>query len=675
MANLLYTNGGSAKLVAYCSHLKEEARTHYETHYKEKWENIMAHWLAEFRETLKTRKSERSKLINPTTQISVDTAAADLDAAIGFAEFFKVDPAFFDRAPENWEQDYAAMWDEMVKNFKKDFMDSGSRAEVSKAVFLGALLGAGVIKTVSEKKVSRLLGPGPNGDGVVATEVSKMITSLKCVNPHRFWPQPGADSLEDCGYVVEQVPLLRHEIVEKIRNGTYDDVILPAEQAGEHYPPTFEYHGLVPRKLLIEAKTGGVTGEEALIVDNIDDDDVVEALVIWVEGMSQPLYASETPYLDRERSYSTFGYDESGGGVFGRGVGHKVYNVQRAQDATSRAKLDALGYAVHPMIGINSVNLLHRRRMTVRPGQQLLFNGPPRESVEVFRFGDIPQSAFMASQELQQLADLASGGQTFGGANTTYQTAQGMEVLAQPGINRSRKILEALTKFLGRTIRQYLWRSTQYDPQRYPPVAHDFEVQVVTNSLTRHSEMAQISNMLKTLPDTSPAYWRLLIQYFKLSDLPEKQQVIAEVKQIAEAVLNPPQAQPTFEERLLLRRQQMEEKREAVSLQLQAERVRAELVRAAAALERIDSEEVRNKAAAILSMAKAESAEVGSQLATYKAMVEQLTAEAKGTDALYTEEFRATKLGPEGTTGGGSPQGPDKPSGVEDTGGPAPGTA
>ena len=649
MAELEYKGKYPQNLIGYCRRKLEEAESEYITKRKSLWEEIERYWKTEFREEMRTRGSERAKLITPTTQYAVDTAAAELDAAVGDVGFFDLDPLVGGTLPpKEWNEQYGAVFDQIREGIGQDLMDTRSRGEISKAIFYGALLGAGVLKVVSDEKITKVMVPNDTGDGVESEERRETVTTLRAVNPHCFYPQPGAESIEDAEYVVEKLSVGEHIIRSRIRDGIYNDVRIPARDDNSPQPTVYEYHGLVPLSLLqsaiVKASAGDDALRELLAVDQPDAGVMVEAVVIWMDGTNEPLWAGETPYVDGEKSYRVFGYDTSGGGIFGRGIGHKVLQVQKAQDGNIRAKLDALAYAIHPMIGINSTSLVSRRRMKVGPGKQFLFNGRPSEAVSVFSLGDVPQSAFLASQELAQMAEASSGLQNFQGANVDYQSGAGLDVLGQAAINRGRKILENLTDFLTQVLRLFVWRSVQFNPDKYPPVFEDVRVVVVTKSLTRRSEMAQIGNMLKTVPDSSPAYWRMLIKFFELSDIPDKLEIIRDLEELAAMVLNPKPPQPSIQEQVLLRQIELEERRAEVSLRLQAERVRAELVRAAAALERIDTEEVRNKATAILNIARAEAQELGSQLSAYKALVDQLTEEARGTDEIYQSELSGPRI-------------------------------
>lgn len=674
MAKLEFRAATGRGLIGYCKAKLDEAKREYEQHRKAVWEEIEQYWKAEFKDSMRTRESERAKVVTPTTQVSVDTASAELDSLLGYDEFIDMEPVVGGgEPPAEWSERFGRVFDQIREGVSKDLLDTGSRAEISKAIFWGSMLGAGVLKVVTEDKADRVLVPAGNGMDAAVEERIRTVTSLRAVNPHLFYPQPGADSIESAEYVIEAIDMPEHEIRERIRLGVYNPVDIPARATTDEQPKVYEYHGLVPLALLSEAKVTGfgldrdTDALDALTVADTEDGGMVMALVVWMDGVSEPLWAGEYPYLDGEKSYKVFGYDRSCGGIFGRGVGHKVRNVQKAQDGNLRAKLDALSYAIHPMIGINSMSLISRRRMRIGPGKQLLFNGRPSEAVEMFRLGDVPQSAFLASQELAQMAEASSGLQNFGGVRADYQSAAGLDVLGQAAINRNRKILEGLTDFLSGVLRLFVWRSVQFNPEKYPPVFEDVRVLIATRSITRRQEMAQISNMLKTVPDSSPAYWKLLIKYFELSDLPDKNEVVADIQRIAAAVLNPQPQQPSIQEQVLLRQIELEERKSEVSLRLQAERVRAELVRAAAALERIDSEEVRNKAAAILSIARAEAEEIGQQLAAYKAVVDQLTQEARGTDELYTQSLYRPG-GAAGRGPGGQAVNPGEDEGMEGSG-------
>jgi len=643
LEDLTYKNHvGDTSLMSEVAHKVERAASWMKQTYHSRWEKYRLLWATEFKETLRTRNSERCKLITPTTQIGVDTGTAQLDSSLGYLSFIEVDPDVPEEGIEAWRETYAELWDNMVSAFRNDLANNGNREEISDAIFNAGLLGLGVLKVVEEEEEYQELSPGPQGGGAVSITKRRTNITLRSVDPRNFHFPKGAVGVEDSPYVVEEMKVPAHTIEERIRLGVYSPVEYTADE--DSMVTLYEYHGVLSKAILDSTMYTSMPDE--LVVRELNEDKMVEAIVVWAKGAKAPFFADETPFLDKKRSYLTFVWDREQGSPVGRGIAAKVFSVQKAQDANLRARTDAMAYAVHPMVGVDNLKLVSRRRMKVSPGAQILTQGDPNRAIVPFRFGDIPQSAFLQAQELASLAAQSTGLDAFGGTDVKYQSGEGMQTLQQGTVARSRKVQENMVAFLKEAINLFLWRSTQADPERYPPVAPGFKVTINVGSLTRAHEMSQISGMLKTIPEQSPAYWRLLIKYFELSDLPDKEQVISDMRKLAEASLNPPPPQPTYQEQLLERKMALEEMREKASIQLQAARVRAELVRAAASIEKIDVDEMKAKADAILSLAKAEAAEVGSQLDKYKALVEGMSNEAS-----LTTGDRLTGLG----TGGGAP--------------------
>jgi hypothetical protein len=653
MTNLFIAE--ESKVVSYCEKFRAIAYNHYNTHHREKWEKYRALWECEFKETMRSRKSERSKLINPTTQVGVDTASSEMDAAVNVGSIV-VDPV----KPTNtdWDQ-YKDLWDEMQKKFKDDLVEYGSRAAISEMILNSAMLGIGYLKAVPESVEVRELSPQAGG-GVSVSVTDKVLTKLVSVDPNKLWYDPSATSIPDAEYIVEETVVPRHSLLDRMEKGEYSTVPIPDNKEMGNGVKVMEYHGLIPRSILLKERieeSDGITFDEVLEVD-----ETVEALVIWIDGTNEPLFAEETPYLDSEKSYSAFPWDMNPHCFVGRGVSAKAYNVQVAQDSGLRARTDALAYAVHPMIGVDSLKLVQRRRMKVSAGQQILTMGDPNKAIVPFRFADVPESAFIQSQDLARMANEATGLNAFGGVDPKFQSAAGMDALQAPNINRSRRTLESLTNCLMRAIKLLLWRSTQYDPENYPPVALDFKVSVVMGSLSRGMEQAQAAAMMKTLPESSSAYWKLLVNFFELGDMPDKEGIISDVKDLAERALNPPEPQPTVSEKIEIDKLEFNKQKEMASLQLQAGRVRAELVRAAANLERVDSQEVKDMANAILAIAKAESEEVGSQISQYQSVLSQMQEKAEGTENQFNEKLGVNNLigggdGGDNTGGDGGVQG------------------
>jgi propanediol dehydratase small subunit len=114
--------------------------------------------------------------------------------------------------------------------------------------------------------------------------------------------------------------------------------------------------------------------------------------------------------------------------------------------------------------------------------------------------------------------------------------------------------------------------------------------------------------------------------------------------------MQPPQPDPLIE----LKRMEIMGRIKAEQARIQVEwiRAQAEIARVAQQARTASSEEAKNESVAILNLAKAEAAELGSQLNTYKAQLEALEADAADQQGLTEDVIARTLTGNTGAQGG-----------------------
>ena len=83
----------------------------------------------------------------------------------------------------------------------------------------------------------------------------------------------------------------------------------------------------------------------------------------------------------------------------------------------------------------------------------------------------------------------------------------------------------------------------QFAPDRYPVQDMEFNVSSTLGIVARELEQQGYANMLKTVPSESPAFWMLLKNIFKHSDMSDREEMLAIIDQMTKSSLQK-QAQP-----------------------------------------------------------------------------------------------------------------------------------
>jgi len=315
----------------------------------------------------------------------------------------------------------------------------------------------------------------------------------------------------------------------------------------------------------------------------------VEAIVV-IANDGVLLKAERNPYMMNDRPVIAFPWDIVPGRFWGRGVCEKGYNSQKALDTELRARIDALGLTVHPMMAMDATRLPRGAKPEIRPGKILLTNGDPREILHPFNFGQVNQITFAQAQALQQMVQQATGavdsagiaGQVNGEA-----TAAGISMSLGAIIKRhKRTLINFQQSFLIPFVEKAAWRYMQFDPESYPVADYKFVATSSLGIIAREYEVTQLTQLLQTMPPDSPMYPILVRSIVDNMNLGNREELIAAIEQAAQPNPQAQQAQMQLQQAQLefqqaqtqvLQTQAQESSARAQKLQVEAQAVPAEL--------------------------------------------------------------------------------------------------
>ena len=445
---------------------------------------------------------------------------------------------------------------------------------------------------------------------VIEREVS--YACLQSVNPRNFLIEPTARTIDkSLGVAIEEY-VGSHIINQGMRDGKYRDVEVGTSAGDQELGPdrqveseyTFDkvhiirYYGLVPKHLLlppdqtVDILSGEVEPEVEEIVDlgvSSDEDDtqkseepidgeMVEALV-FIANENVCIKAIENPYLMKDRPVIAFPWDIVPGRFWGRGVCEKGLVPQKVMDAEMRARIDSLAYISAPMMAMDASRLPRGFQLKVRPGKSILTNGDPNTVLRPMHFGQLEQSTFNHSQQLDQMIQRATG------SLDVISLAQKSGGDARPGAvsmmlsgivkRHKRTLMNFVDRFYVPALRKILWRNMQYYPERYTPRNWQFLVSGTMGILQREYESSNLVQLMNTMEPQSPEYKMLLMGVIANTGLMHRREIIDMLKQSIAMAQQAQQMQQAAAANPEL--QGLQQQFQQLTIQLQIEETRAKV--------------------------------------------------------------------------------------------------
>ena len=575
-----------ASLVSWVMDKVEEWETHRNTNYMENWDEYYRIWRGIWSYEDKTRESENSKLISPATQQAIESTVAELEEAIFGQDMW------FDLRDDVLDQN--SIDATVVKVLlQEDLNRCKVKDAVVECLLNAAIYGTGIAKINVIDEIDRVPVETavPN---TLTTDISvqeNVITSVKVdsLTPKEFVIDPCVTSIDEALGVAQIVAKPKYEIIEGMKEGVYEDKPLGSydhvdfgydEESDGDYSDMdkvkiVEYWGRVPKKYL-NNKTEGLLEEF-----DYEDDELVEAVVV-IANDSVVLKAAENPYLMKDRPFVSFQLDRVPNKFWGRGVAEKGYNPQKALDAELRARIDALALTTHPMMGVDATRLPRGVKFEVKAGKTILTNGDPRSALLPLNFGNVANTTFTESAELERMVQMGTG--AMDGANSNFanprnSTASGMSMLQAASIKRQKRtIMNFQENFLIPLIHKSALRYIQFAPDRYPAGDYKFKAYSSMGIMAKELEMMQLIQLMSMTQPGTPPHAMLLMSIFDNSSVPNRDAM----KQAIAQTMQPDPAAAQV--------QQIAQQLELMKLQMEIEEMKASAMKDTAHAVKLQSE-------------------------------------------------------------------------------------
>lgn len=499
----------------------DDWREFFETNYDAKFDEYYRLWRGIWADEDKTRESERSKIVSPALLQAVESSVADVEeATFGRGKFFDIQ----DDMGDSDRSDVRFLREALSQEFTKNKI----RKAVGECLINAAVYGTGIGEIVLETKKEMVPATEPVMDGAMtAVGVNirdRTVVKLRPIQPHNFLIDPVATDIDSAVGVAIDEFVSSHLVAQLQEEGVYrkcyvgraapDLDLEPDEelwQQPEDKVRLTKYYGLVPRHLLENAFDE--EEDEMVNFDSETDDEgkdsyYVEAIVVIANG-GKLLKAEASPYMMSDRPVVAFPWDVVPSRFWGMGVCEKGFNSQKALDAELRARIDALALTVHPMLAMDATRMPRGTKPEVKAGKLLLTNGNPAEIIQPFNFGQVSQITFAQADSLQRMVQAATGSvdtaqQAMNGGGTTSAGSS----MSLGGIikRQKRTLVNFQESFLLPFIEKAAWRYMQFEPELFPVNDYKFVATSTLGIVAREYEVAQLVQLLQTMPQDSPVY-------------------------------------------------------------------------------------------------------------------------------------------------------------------------
>jgi hypothetical protein len=539
----------AAFVTSHCDRWRDWRDTNYLDKYLEYERIFRGEWAAED----KTRESERSRIVTPSTQQAVETRHAEiLEAIFGQGDFFDIEDDLQDINKN--PIDVEVLKNQLMEDFKQDKIRKAIDQIELMAEIYGTGIGEIIVKTEKVFEPATQAIPGQMGQAAIGVvEKSRIAVKIMPVNPKNFLFDPNGTSVDDCMGVAIEKYVGIHKIVEGIEKGIYRKVNIQPAAEDTDLEPTQElsqyrdekvrlltYYGLVPREYLEQLDS---EVEDLFPEDSAADDysDMVEAIVVIAnEGML--LKAEANPYMMKDRPVISYQDDTVPNRLLGRGTVEKSYNMQKAIDAQVRSHLDSLALTTSPMMGMDATRLPRGARFEVKPGKAFMVNGNPAEILYPFKFGETSLNNLNTAKEFERMLLQATGTlDSQGMVSQASRDGAGMSMAVATIIKKYKRTLVNFQEdFLIPFIQKAAFRYMQFDPERYPSVDMKFVPTATLGIIAREYEQQQFIGLLQTLGPNTPVLPLILKGIFNNSSLSNRFELMSALDQMSQP---DPQAQ------------------------------------------------------------------------------------------------------------------------------------
>jgi hypothetical protein len=187
------------------------------------------------------------------------------------------------------------------------------------------------------------------------------------------------------------------------------------------------------------------------------------------------------------------------------------------------------------MMAVDAASIPRGSKLDVRPGRMVLTNGPPAQSIQPFKFGQVDQITFTQAQSLQMMLQQATGavdGASMAQNAGSHATSGGVSMSLGAVMKRQRRTLVNFQdSFLRPFIKKAAWRYMQFSPDDYPVKDYKFNITSSLGVVAREYEVGQLSQILQVVPPNTPQHSAVIKAIIEHLNVSNREELIAIIDQ------------------------------------------------------------------------------------------------------------------------------------------------
>ena len=325
--------------------------------------------------------------------------------------------------------------------------------------------------------------------------ITKDIPRAKFVSCWNLYPDPSANQIENCEYIIERHLMHRHEF-RALRNqpGFYkpaiDRVLRRQPKYQREYWETIiqdaanytleeeryevlEYWGYLDRELLYDLGDLLDKDELANIVD-------MAHVNIWTCN-DEVIRIAINPYVPQRTPYYAVPYEVHPHQVWGIGIAENMEDTQGLMNGHLRMAIDNLKLSGNVILEVNEAQLVPGQEMTLYPGK--IFRkqgGAPGQSIYPIQVKSTTQEQLMMYDKARQLADEATGMPSYAqgqsGVTSQPRTAAGTSMLMGQASMSIKTVVRNFDHYLLRPLGESFFHWNMQFNDDHPEIKGDLKV-------------------------------------------------------------------------------------------------------------------------------------------------------------------------------------------------------
>lgn len=351
----------------------------------------------------------------------------------------------------------------MNKVIQDQLQEGNAKFVLEAAAYEMVLYGTGIIKgPFSDNEVVHDWQVDPDSKEIKYNEKIKLIPRLEAVSVWDLYPDPNAEVVEDCEYVIQRhlltktqlrklatQPKFDKEAIKRVlkqmptySSETWESIIKDAQDplTSNQYE-VLEYWGTLDYEMVQQLGLPITIPEENLDVIQVN---------VWICG-NEVLRIVMNPFLPQRIPYYFIPYETHPHQLWGIGVPENMQDSQALMNGHVRMSIDNLNLAGNMMIEVNESKFAPGQDFAVWPGKVWRTTGAPQQSIFPLQFNNTAPAHLQMYDKARQLADEETGlpsyahGQT--GVSGMSRTAAGMSMLMSAAALNIKTVVKNIDRY------------------------------------------------------------------------------------------------------------------------------------------------------------------------------------------------------------------------------------